>query len=576
MKIQSVKSFNQNNQNLSFKSGKLNILAMSDNHGNVRTLPNVEKTVKKFRNEIFPKSDEKSTVNVFAIAGDYFINPSKRGFRTQMNRKKTNGDVQAGFLTKLIHSVKNMLNPTSNFETVFTMGNHDLDGGDRFILNTLSSQPLTTLVTNVDMEKSPIVENLMKQGKDFVKSKVVEIDDDKDPNLKHHALFLGVTIPAMDFYNPGLLKEMEFYDNSNKKDAQLKEGDLQQTFECIRQQVSKFKKEYPKGAVILLSHTGNRISEMIRDQVKDINIIINGHDHLEKTTPQGQTTTTIFSMGKDNELLRSLSLEFDDFGDLKPISEISERLYRPLNADMNDGQSSEIKDFMDENFKEDVTPIVVVRGLSGEIDILDYDESIRFSNSYLANYLTSAVKSSVRKIRPSIDAIAIQSSIIRGGIRDKSSNLDLMKIFDGVSEDLATVKVGKVSGKQLVDLIAENVNDNLKNKTRNTLLQWSDIQINRTLISQINSGEVKDKKYEDAIKIRDKQTKEFVPIVLDQDYEILLPQKYLLKENIKSPKLIRDQFESIEGTYDSFLRQYLDDVNYEVVITSKTKEARII
>ena len=52
-------------------------------------------------------------------------------------------------------------------------------------------------------------------------------------------------------------------------------------------------------------------------------------------------------------------------------------------------------------------------------------------------------------------------------------------------------------------------------------------------------------------------------------------EKYLLKENIKSPKLIRNQFKSIEGTYDSFLRQYLDDVNYEVIITSKTKEERI-
>ena len=91
---------------------------------------------------------------------------------------------------------------------------------------------------------------------------------------------------------------------------------------------------------------------------------------------------------------------------------------------MNDGQPSEIKDFMDENFKEDVTPIVAVQDLSGEMDMLHYDESIRLSNSYLANYLTSAVKRSVREVRPSIDAVAIQSSVIRGGIRDKSSNLD--------------------------------------------------------------------------------------------------------------------------------------------------------
>lgn len=570
MKIQNVKSFNQNNQKLGFKAGKLNILAMSDNHGNVRTLPNVEKTVKKFKNEIFPKSDEKSTFNVFAIAGDYYINPSKKGFRTKMNKNKTNGEVQAGFLTKLIHSVKNMLKPTSNFETVFTMGNHDLDGGDKFILNTLTSQPLTTIATNVNMTKSPIVENLVKQGKNIVQSKVIEIDDDKDPNLKHHALFLGVTIPAMDFYNPGLLKEMQFYDNSSKKDAQLTEDDLQQTFQSVWQQVSDFKEKYPQGAVILSSHTGNKISEMIREHVSDIDVILNGHDHVETTSFQGQTA--IFSMGKDNEILRGLSLEFDDFGDLKTIRE---RSYHPLNIDMNDGQPSEMNDFLDENFKEDVTPIVAVRDLSGDTNMLHYDESIRFSNSYLANYLTSAVKRSVREVKPTIDAIAIQSSVIRGGIKDKSSNLDLMKVFDGVSEDLATVKVGKVKGNQLVDLIAENVNDNLKNKTRNTLLQWSDIQIDRTLISKINTGEANDKKYEDAIKIRDKKTKEFVPILSDKEYEILLPEKYLLKENIKSPRLIRDQFESIEGTYDSFLRQYLDNINYEVIITAKTKEERI-
>ena len=400
-----------------------------------------------------------------------------------MNKNKTNGEVQAGFLTKLIHSVKNMLKPTSNFETVFTMGNHDLDGGDKFILNTLTSQPLTTIATNVNMTKSPIVENLVKQGKNIVQSKVIEIDDDKDPNLKHHALFLGVTIPAMDFYNPGLLKEMQFYDNSSKKDAQLTEDDLQQTFQSVWQQVSDFKEKYPQGAVILSSHTGNKISEMIREHVSDIDIIINGHDHVETTSFQGQTA--IFSMGKDNEILRGLSLEFDDFGDLKTIRE---RSYHPLNIDMNDGQPSEMNDFLDENFKEDVTPIVAVRDLSGDTNMLHYDESIRFSNSYLANYLTSAVKRSVREVKPTIDAIAIQSSVIRGGIKDKSSNLDLMKVFDGVSEDLATVKVGKVKGNQLVDLIAENVNDNLKNKTRNTLLQWSDIQIDRTLISKINTG----------------------------------------------------------------------------------------
>ena len=43
----------------------------------------------------------------------------------------------------------------------------------------------------------------------------------------HNILFLSATIPSMDFYNPGLCDGLEFYDNSNKKDANLTEEDIQ-------------------------------------------------------------------------------------------------------------------------------------------------------------------------------------------------------------------------------------------------------------------------------------------------------------------------------------------------------------
>ena len=59
----------------------------------------------------------------------------------------------------------------------------------------------------------------------ILKSARYEIPDDKNPDLKHHLLFLGATIPTMDFYNPGLCNGLEFYDNSNQKDANLKETD---------------------------------------------------------------------------------------------------------------------------------------------------------------------------------------------------------------------------------------------------------------------------------------------------------------------------------------------------------------
>ena len=84
-------------------------------------------------------------------------------------------------------------------------------------------------------------------------------------------------------------------------------------------------------------------------------------------------------------------------------------------------------------------PLVSLTDKSGEITELDYGNEIRYSNSYLANYLTSALKRSVRKIEPTVFAVGVQSSIIRGGIKEGSNNLDLMKIFDGVSENLSNL-----------------------------------------------------------------------------------------------------------------------------------------
>ena len=66
--------------NIAFKSAQLNILATADNHGNTHSVPLLAETIKENKSDIFIKSDEKSTLNIFAIAGDWYINPSKKGF----------------------------------------------------------------------------------------------------------------------------------------------------------------------------------------------------------------------------------------------------------------------------------------------------------------------------------------------------------------------------------------------------------------------------------------------------------------------------------------------------------------
>ena len=153
----------------------------------------------------------------------------------------------------------------------------------------------------------------------------------------------------------------------------------------------------------------------------------------------------------------------------------------------------------------------------------------------------------------------------------------MLKMFDGVNEDLSGVQIGKITGQELIDLIVENVLNNLISRTRNSLIQWSDIQVNRSLFKKIKNNQ-SDLAYYDAIKIRNKETGEFEPIKPDKEYSILLPDKYLVKDSphIETPAKIREKFEKIPETYDSLFRKHLEMADYEIKITDKQKEERIL
>ncbi|MBQ8634760.1 metallophosphoesterase [bacterium] len=558
-------------QNIAFKSARVNILATADNHGNLTTLPLLAETIKANQDDIFIKSDDNSTMNIFAVVGDWHINPSKKGFLT--NPSLTNGEIQRKALDKTVDYVRNLLGKKSNFDAIFTMGNHDLDGGDGFIYSVMKSGKKKTLVTNADIDNSPSLKSEMMRNPNVATSIVYEIPDDKNPDLKHKILFLGVTIPSMKFYNPNLLTGMRFHDDVNKKDANLTPEDLEKTFEVIKQQVDSFKEENPKGAVVLLSHMGGNISEMIRERVPQINIILNGHDHKNLTSLTGKTN--INSLGQNNNIIKALNLKFDDNGDLVRTNL---NTFFTMTTVRDELDSNPLTKFIEKAFEKDTKPIVSLKDVMGNPAQLDYGDVIRYSNSHLANYLTSAVKRSVRAITDDPDVIVgIQSSIIRGGIKDGSTNLDLMKVFDGVSENLSDVKIGKIKGYELVGLISENIYENLKAPKRNTIIHWSDIQVNRTLLSEIYEGKSR-KKPKDAIKVRISGTNQFKPIDTEEDYEIAISSKYLIKDDIVWPQKIRNRFVSLNQTYDQLFRSYIssDDINFQLKVTQKTKEDRII
>ena len=563
-----------NYPSIQFKSSQVNIVSTADNHGDLLNMPQMMKAIQMNKKDLFEKSSEPSTANLFAIAGDFFMNPSKKGFLTNPNM--SNGDIQYNFLTKMIYVAKSA-SGNNNFETVYTPGNHCYDGGDEWLYKKLDRAPMTTILTNVNRNDSPFADKLLKENPNVVTEKVIEVPDNKNPNLINKILILGVTIPSMDYYNPGLLKGTKFYDNSTKNDAYLQAKDLVKTVNVVKKHVDNFKEENPNGAVVVMSHTGNKISNLLADKIPDINLILNGHDHKDFEVMHGNTM--ILSHGQGSLFLRGSALKFDDNGRLE---EIRSRKIETAKYDPIARKDKKLQEFLTVTVKKDLIPIVTFKNNAGTPEEMVLDDSIRYSNSVLANYITSAIKRPLRDTYPEIDAVGIPSSIFRSGLKSNErrhtlNNLDLMKMFDGVSENLSQVRVGTVTGEELSDLIIENVTNNLKSRTRNVIIQWSDIQINRTLIKQIQEGK-SDESLENAIKIRNKKTKKYEKIKPDKEYIIALPDKYLQKESgsIKVPSRIRDRFEETGETYDSLFRKYLEMIEYKVKITDKTREQRIL
>ena len=621
-----------NTYNPTFKAARANILATADNHGNLKSLPRVLKTVENNANAIFKDADKPSTQNFFAIVGDWFINPGKKGFLTRP--ELSNGDLQKMALIETIDLVRRQVADKANgnkyhFHSLYTMGNHCLDSGTDFMVDVMKTTPMSTLVTNVNLDKSEKIKQTMSETPRVVKSKVYEIPDDKKSSLKHKIMFLGVTIPSMDFYNPGLCDGLEFYDNSNKKDANLKEEDIQGTIEAVREEVDRFKKENPKGVVILLSHMGSRLSEIIQKNVPQINHILNGHDHENTQTNVGKTSVN--SLGKDNEIIKSLSIEFDDKGNFVRSTMTP---YFPETTLADGLEEHEMQKFLNENFERDEEPLVTIAeyrseqaieeenkrksyfidnvlmkmglapvggdpnkienqylreiveteaqkdmdetfGVKKGITKLTYGNEIRLQNSYLMNYLTSAIKRAIRdNIDENIISVGIPSSMVRGGLENGSDNLKVMKIFDSVSEELSELKIANLKGSEIVDLINENVTENIKAPTRSTLIHWSDFEVNKSLIDKINKGE-SNALPEYAIRVRNQSTKSYEPIDVNREYRVVLPQKYLVKTDIQSPNKIREKFTSLNTTYDKVFRNYLRSIDYKIQITPKVKEQRI-
>lgn len=559
--------------NINFQSAQLNIAATADNHGSILSIPHLIKTVQENSFDIFEKSDEKSTMNLFAIAGDYFMYPEKQGLLTK--KDKTIGDIQFNYLARMILSVKNSAAHNARFDTVFTPGNHDLEAGDKWLYRKLSNTHMTTVMTNVNISKSPLVKQSMKKNSNMVTSKIYEIPDDKNPEIINKVLVLGATIPREKF-NSKRMSGTVFYDLLDKSDSEVEKQDFTKTYSVLKYIVKDFKEKNPDGSVILLSHLGNKISSAIAEEIPDINLILNAHDH--KKSDIYVNNTLISSLGDNNKFMKSFKLKFDDFGKLE---DIHFKKYDTKDYKQEALQDKALMEFVKKNIGEDIKPIIDLKGFEEYSDELVFDKAIRHSDKVFVNYTTTAIKEALRIKYKKLDAVGIPSEMFRGGIMQPGSdvftNLDLIKLFGGANEELSNIRKGSVTGEELVYLITQNVLNNIDYPKQNGIIHWSDIKVNRTLMEKINNYEI-DKPYKEAIEVRNPLTGVYEPVRMNKFYTIVLPDKYINK-NLSGFVFHDDislRFMTINDTFGSLFRQYLSLNDNKFELTPEVTEKRII
>ncbi|EKE04606.1 MAG: hypothetical protein ACD_20C00042G0015 [uncultured bacterium] len=542
--------------NVRFGQGQINILATSDNHGQINSLDKFYGSVISNLDKVFPKKEEKSTLNVGAIAGDWFINPKRKNLLT--NPTKTVGDYQLDFLNKFTGFIRDQV---PNFKMLYTPGNHCFDGGDKYLIDHLKKADLTTILTNANLDNSPVLNDLSPEERKKIKQyTVLEVPDDKDPNKVHKALILGVTMMGADFYTPGLVKGIDITDRIDQKDINIKEENLKQTYKTLNSLISEFKNENPQGAVMILSHTGNKISEMIAKNVPNINIMLNGHDHVDQENvikhPNGKETH-IISLWENNKKFNSVKFHFDDNGNLDNKNELSTPFYTKDAPELKDNPFDKL---YKNGFKQDSKPILEISAPKGvsELSLTN----VRSENSLLANFVTDGILAGLKKHKPDTQVFGVLSATLRQGlpVGNKTTNIDLLNLLNGCIEDFSVVHTGKITGSELAEMITENVKDNIKDRNRNPIIQWSCIKVDEPeLINTVNSGKIDPQ----TIQIKNEKGV-YEPINMQQKYNVAVPKELFVVPNVKTAVRIQDKFTSTNLTMDSLLREYLKDNNYKV------------
>lgn len=533
MKIQSLNSFYSPN----FKAATININAFSDTHGELLLANNAVEELRRRKKDVF-EPQEKGKANITAICGDWFMDGARTGYLT--NPTKKNGIFQLEIFNEFLNQIKGF---APNNTTLFTPGNHEFDGGVPLLAEIFEKINAEVLISNLETDTSFAFEESIKDGK-LLSEKIIEVEDDKNPNLKHKVLFLGIIPVNLVSYQKNLTG-VHLTDNVDKSQNKVEKKDYQDTLDLFKQKIDSFKSENPNGIVVLMSHTGVEFADNLARE-STVDIVFDGHEH--KDDVRFVNKTPIVPLSQNFKKIVNAKIEVNDNGKLdsitvKEFSPMENRLKGPLYM------------LYRQLFNRDLKRVYGIKTDNPEVLKLD-TQNIRTGNNYLANFVTDSILSEIKKKDFSVDFLALNSSSIRRCLytTEKANNsaFDVFNVLSGIKEEDGQIMTTKVSGRELAYMVVDNVVFNREAPNKNPLIQYSGLIIDKTgILEAIEKGATLNELIQYVV---DERTGK--PIKAENTYKIANVEKYFNKTNNTYIRKLKDKSEFFGASVQDMFKKH--------------------
>ena len=534
MKITPAQNFYNIQKNLNFKGAALCVNGFSDSHGSLENLDIFYEDIKTNRDKLFLEN-KKGNQNLLTIAGDWFISGNTTGYMpNEQNDKKVNSHFfQIKFFNTFIYKIQEMC---GNLKTFFIPGNHEFDAGEDEFKRVADSIDAKIIMTNLDFENSPTLKDEIDSNK-IVQKEIIEIEDDKNPNLKHKVLSLGISTINMPYYSKNLTG-IKFIDQHFKAEKFVEPKDYEKTLAKTVSLIEEFKKENPKGLVIVNCHTGANFAKNLAEKTgENISLIFDGHEHKDEI--RDINGVPVVSLSQNFKKYVNAKFLLDDNGDLKDDVKLTS--YYPFKNPKTGGF---FRGFLKGIFINDLKKDYQIKTEIPNIEVLGI-ENVRTKNSYLANFITDSILSEIQSQHPDVQIFGINASAIRGSLETETAggtnNLQALGVLNGITHQDAKLYKNKVSGKVLMDLVLDNLLFNEPSPERCPLIHYSGLIIDKkAILAEYHSG----KKPEELMKYVTIQ-KTGKPLDPDKNYTITNVKKYFVKS--KNPLISEELAQKAEA-----------------------------